>query len=282
MAAITRQRGLVRRFVQRVRRQWRRRRADVHLVSYPKCGRTWLVLLIGKSLQLHYGLKNRNLLKLRAFTRPWRDIPYILQHHDGGPEFLLPEELETDKSAYRGRKVVFMVRDPRDVLVSSYFQKTRRNRNYEGTMGEYVHERRGGIETIVAFYNIWARNCEVPRDFLIIRYEDLHADTPGELRRVLDFIGLDAIADTTLQEAVDFCRFDNMRKLESQNALGTSALAARDQDDQDSYKTRRGEVGGYHEHLHGDALEQVNAIIRERLDPLFAGYIEDDREDQAS
>ncbi len=229
--------------------------------------------MIGRAIQLHYGLHNRNLLKLRHFVRPWRDIPYILQHHDGGPEFLLPEELSDDKSEYRGRKVIFMVRDPRDVLVSSYFQKTRRNLNYEGTLEEYVHERRGGIETITAFYNIWARNRDAPKAFLLVRYEDFHTNPAMELRRVLDFSGLGHIPDTVIEEAVEYARFDNMRKLESTNALGTSALAARDHQDEASYKTRKGEVGGYREYLDGAALELVDQVIGEQLDNMYSDYI---------
>jgi len=39
-------RGPLRQAMKRFKRGWRKWRADVHLVSYPKCGRTWLVLLI--------------------------------------------------------------------------------------------------------------------------------------------------------------------------------------------------------------------------------------------
>ncbi|WP_018860774.1 sulfotransferase domain-containing protein [Thioalkalivibrio sp. ALJ3] len=272
MAAITRKRGPARRLVQLVRRRWRRWRADVHIVSYPKCGRTWLVVLLSKALELHYGIRLRKPLRLRGYCKPWRDIPYILQHHDGGPEFQYPEELDTDKSAYARKKVVFMARDPRDVLVSSYFQKTRRNANYEGTMDDYVHERRGGIETIVDFYSIWARNRHVPEDFLLLTYEDLHADTAGELRRVLDFMGIHGVSDTVIAQAVEYGRFDNMRQLEASNAMGSSALAARDQDDSDSYKTRKGEVGGYREYLDGKSLQHVEDVIALRLDPWFERY----------
>ncbi|ADH85793.1 sulfotransferase domain-containing protein [Desulfurivibrio alkaliphilus] len=272
MPPLVRKRGPVRRLIQRCRRRWRRWRADIHLISYPKCGRTWLALLIGKSLALHHGLNVRNPLRLRDFAKPWRRIPYILQHHDGGPEFLLPEELSTDKSAYAGRKVIFMIRDPRDVLVSSYFQKTKRNANYRGTMEEYVHERRGGIESIVAFYNIWARNRYLPADFLLISYEDLHADPAGELRRVLEFIGYGEISEDIIREAVEFCRFDNMRRLEAGNAFGTSALSAREVDDEESYKTRKGKVGGYGDYLNGEGLAYVEKVIGERLDPFYRRY----------
>ncbi|SFD36874.1 Sulfotransferase domain-containing protein [Thiohalospira halophila DSM 15071] len=273
MTAIVRRRGPVRRAVQLARRRWRKWRAGAHLISYPKCGRTWLVMLIGKALEGHLGKRVRNPMKLRQFVRPWRDVPFILQHHDGGPEFCEPEELPRDKSEYAGRKVLFMVRDPRDVLVSSYFQNTRRNANFSGSMDEFVHQRRGGIETIVTFYNIWAANREVPSGFHLVAYEDLKADTAGGLRAALEFLGIHGVSDSVIQEAVEFCDFNNMRKLEASNALGTSRLAARDTSDPESFKTRKGEVGGYRDYLQGENLAHVERVINERLDPFYQRYL---------
>lgn len=267
-------RGPVRKAIQIIRRRWRRWRADVHIVSYPKCGRTWLVLLIAKSLEGHYGIRRSNPLRLRDYHSWLRGIPYMHPHHDGGPEFLLPEEIERDKSAYRSSRVIFMVRDPRDVFVSSYFQKTKRNYDYEGSLADYLQERRGGIESIVMFYNIWAQNRDVPRDFLLVRYEDLHADTAGQLRRVLEFIGIPDVSDPVIRDAVAFCTFDNMRSLEAGNALGTSALSARDASDEETFKTRRGRIGGYVDYLDAASMERLNTYIDGNLDPLYSDYRE--------
>ncbi len=272
MGVILRQRGLLRERFKHLRRWWRRWRADVHIVSFPKCGRTWLVLLIAKAIESHYGITRRKPLKIRGYHSRRLKIPYIHAHHDGGPEFLLPEELGRDKSFYKTRKVIFLVRDPRDVLVSSYFQKTKRNYNFQGDMGDYVRERRGGIESIVEFYNIWVRNAGVPRDFLQITYEDLHADTEVHLRRALDFIGCSDVSDEDIARSVDYCRFDNMRDLESSNAFQTGALSARDPEDQQTYKTRKGEVGGYISELFADDLAFVEGIIDAQLSDAFAQY----------
>jgi len=74
----------------RLRWWWLHRRADVHMLSFPKCGRTWLVLLVGKAIEYHLGKETKNPLKLRNMRWLSRDIPLILQHHDGGPEFQRP------------------------------------------------------------------------------------------------------------------------------------------------------------------------------------------------
>lgn len=261
----------------RFRWWWLRRRADTHILSFPKCGRTWLVLMLAKAIEFHFGIQSRNPLKLRNLRRPGRGIPLILQHHDGGPEFLRPEELDRDKGRYRGARIVFLVRDPRDVVVSSYYQKTKRNINYSGSLQDYVYERVGSTDTIIDFYNIWARNRDVPRDFLLMTYEDLHVDTQGELRRLVDFLGLDVISDETLRQAVDFCSFDNMRRLEAADEYRTGALAPRDPNDPDTFKTREGRVGSYRDKLDPQEIAHIDAVIDERLDPLFSRYWSDSR-----
>ncbi|WP_290648832.1 sulfotransferase domain-containing protein [Aquisalimonas sp.] len=256
----------------RLRRNWLMRRADIHIVSFPKCGRTWLVLMLSKVIELHYGVSIDNPLKLRRYTRKCRDLPLILQHHDGGPEFQRAEEVETDKSFYRGSKVVFLVRDPRDVTVSAYFQKTKRNINFHGTIREYVYEPVGSIETNIAFYNIWAENRGIPDDFLLLTYENLHADATRELERLVRFVGIKGVSTETLQTAVDACTFENMRRLESTNALGSGRLAPRDVDDQSTYKTREGRIGGYVDHLEPPEIAHVDRLIGARLHDDYAFY----------
>lgn len=256
----------------RIRRWWLHRQAKVHIVSFPKCGRTWLVLLVAKAVEFHFKVSTRNPLKLRRYAGRVPRFPLILQHHDGGPEFLRPEEISQDKSGYAGRKVVFLVRDPRDVLVSSYYQKTKRNINYSGSLDDYVYEPVGSLDSIIEFYNIWARNRHVPADFLLLTYEAMQEDPARELRRTLDFIGMPNIGDAAIQQAVEFCQFDNMRRLELSNQYKTGALSARNPADQSTYKTREGRIGGYRDELQQREIAYMDERIAAHLDPLFDRY----------
>ncbi len=269
---------MLQRYWKRLRRAWLHRKADVHLISFPKCGRTWLVLMIAKVIEGHYGISNKDPLKLHQYKRRARGLPLIIPHHDGGPEFRRPEALEKNKNRYANQKVIFLIRDPRDVTVSSYYQKTKRNINFRGSLREYVYEPVGGIKTILEFYNIWARNRHVPRDFLLVTYESLQGDPLGELRRVIDFLGLAGVGDETLEQAVEYCRFENMRRLESSNALGSKRLAPRDVSDETTYKTREGRVGGYVDHLEPEEVAYINGLLCDHLAPDFHFYCEEPRE----
>ena len=107
----------------------------------------------------------------------------------------------------------------------------------------------------------------------MVRYEDLHADTAKELRRIFDFLEIPDISDAHIREAVEFGSFGNMRSMESSDALKSGRLRARDSSDVESFKTRRGVVGGYVDYLDPEQIAWVEDRIRRDLHPSF-GYSE--------
>lgn len=241
------------------------RRADAFIVSFPKAGRTWLRAMIGKILCEGYGKEFTTELESLADS----NVPYIRITHDGA--HIPAEPLEQDKSKYRNKKVLFLVRDPRDTVVSYYFQCTKRNIKFTGDISTFIRDDGLGINRIINFMNIWARNQHVPREFLMVRYEDMHANPCAELRKVIDFLGINGIEDLDIRQAVDFGRFDNMLNLEKEGNLQGPRLRAGSEGDLDAYKVRKGKVGGYVEYLSIEDAKYVDDRVRENLDPIF-GY----------
>lgn len=266
-----------------------------HLLSFPKCGRTWVRLMLGVVIARHFELTGRvkpaEVLELTPLVKYHPRVPPVLVSHDDDPQWRKPEELGQSKRKYRQSKVIFLARDPRDVVVSVYFQMKKRlsvdpsvprRREalkgvysrmfpYEGDLASYIREDVGGFETIIHFYNIWAENRHVPRAFLLVEYEQLHQDALGVLRGICDFVGLPNVSDTTLEKAVAFTSFDNMRRLEATDAFRSFMLRPSDVHDDESYKVRKGKVGGYKEYLSQGDLEYVNRIMRQKLSPFY-GY----------
>jgi hypothetical protein len=251
---------------------------DVFLVSFPKCGRTWLRLLIGKALAVHFGEGDGNeVLELEPLTARLPGVPRIRVTHHDDPQKKAPEDLSADKGAFRGKRVIFLVRDPRDVVVSMYFQnKCRVKKAFVAQedladAARFVHSRVGSLETILAYYKIWARERHVPAGFLLVRYEDLHSDPAATLRRVFDFLGLPSVGDDALDRAIEYCRFDNMRRMEVEGHFQSARLKTRNPSDPDSFKTRRGEVGAYREYLDPETLSYLDGRVASDMPPLF-GY----------
>lgn len=267
-----------------VLRWYAHRKTEVYLISYPKCGRTWLRLMIGQAIAAHFGLpQDEDTLFVRWKNRPHPQAPHITVVHDDRPMLKAPGELEKSKKRYRSKRVIFLARDPRDVIVSSYFEMKnrgtlfgdnpyeRRKAVFDGSLAEFIHRPQGGFDTILAYYNIWAKNRDLPKGFLLVRYEDMKTDPCGQLRRVVDFLGLEAIPDAILNGAVEFASFENMRKMETQGKFNSGILNPADQQDTETYKTRKGIVKGYLEYLDEEEIAFLNARVSEDLSPIF-GY----------
>jgi hypothetical protein len=237
----------------RRQRQWDR--AHTCVVSFPKSGRTWLHVMLAR---LAHGARAPFVL----------DVPGVLFTHDDADKPGLP--LRTDFGRYAGRKVVLLVRDPRDVLVSYFAHRTRRDRTYAGTLSAFVREPGYGAERIADFLAAWWRHRTVPRSFLLVRYEDLHADPRKELERLARFAGLPH-GDAELEEAAAFGGFDRMVEMERAGAIDDKRLRAADPADPDSYKVRRGAVGGWTAALSRADAAFVNAVMAATL-PAELGY----------
>jgi hypothetical protein len=237
----------------RRQRQWER--AHTCVVSFPKSGRTWLHVMLAR---LAHGAHAPFVL----------DVPGVLFTHDDADKPAQP--LRADFARYAERKVVLLVRDPRDVLVSYFAHRTRRDRTYAGTLSAFVREPGYGAERIVAVLAAWWAHRAVPRGFLLVRYEDLHADPRKELERLARFLGLPH-GDAELEEAVAFGSFDRMVAMERAGAIDDKRLRAADPADQDSYKVRRGEVGRWVNVLTRADAGWVSAVMARTL-PAELGY----------
>lgn len=269
--------------------------ADAYLISFPKCGRTWLRLMMGRALQQQFDLSHPNLqekmLSLTSLAQLHPNIPKVLITHDDNPHWKKPEELETSKKQYKNAKVIFLVRDPRDVLVSTYFEQKKRVsfwadaykkdktlqkyqdriKPYEGNISDFIYEDAGGLKTILNYYNIWERNRQIPKDFLLVRYEDLHENPHGELRRVLEFLEVQ-YREEVISEAVNYSAFDKMRKMEKKGKADPKLKPANPKDEE-SYKTRKGKVGGFWEYLNEEEIAYINRLIDDTLSDFY-GYRE--------
>jgi hypothetical protein len=256
---------------QRIYQHHRPLHGDVFLLSFPKAGRTWLRVMLGRAMAEHFGIRDADLFKLDQMGDPARGIPKIKIKHDDNPELKTPEELVPNKSEYRGVKVVYLVRDIRDLAVSNYFEFTRRRGQEDRGLPAYLRCRRGSVDTMIRHYNIWAANRHVPADFHLVRYEDLHADSASCLNDLLAFLEIANVDGATIRGAIEFASFDNMHDMERSGSFQHRRLRAMDAGDRETYKTRRGKVAGYHDYLSSEEIDRLDSKIRAELDPFY-GY----------
>jgi hypothetical protein len=248
------------------------------IVSAPKSGRTWLRTMLTRFYQIRYGIDRMELVGFYNFHKYHAGIPRIFFTHDN---YIKDYTGNSDKSDFYDKKVVLLVRDPRDVAVSSYFhRKFRANPlkvdlwdvqvSEDGpSMFEFVTSQ---IPRIIDFLNAWHAELAKLREVLVVRYEDLKAEPAGELARILAFLGTPG-TDEEVTDAVSFADYENMKKLEADGAFGRhdQRINPGDLANPQSFKTRRGKVGGYRDYFTDEQVREIDGLVAEPPTPEF-GY----------
>ncbi|TGR37597.1 sulfotransferase domain-containing protein, partial [Mesorhizobium sp. M8A.F.Ca.ET.198.01.1.1] len=120
----------------------------------------------------------------------------------------------------------------------------------------------------IALFNLqWFAAARQMKKIALLRYEDMQRDTEGTLRAIGDFIGRH-FADSDLADVTYNRSFERMRQSEASGELGLrygGKLRPRDPDDPESFKVRRGKVGGYLDYLDAEAIAYCDGVLA-RLD----------------
>ena len=259
--------------------------ADWVLISWGKSGRTWFRVMLSRFYQVKHHLPVNRLLEFDNLHRMQPLVPKVLFSHNNYIRDYLDSFDKLDH--FRDKKVVLLVRDPRDVAVSQFFQWKYRMRPHKKLLNNYprhdadvsvwdfVSNPACGVPRIVDFFNGWARALPVLGDnVLIIRYEDMRADPAGVMARVLDFVETPGTPEE-IAKAVEFASYDNMKKLEEQSLFKGSGARVRpgDKRNPNSFKVRRAKVGGYRDYFDDEQVQKVDRMVVDQLDPVF-GYSE--------
>lgn len=256
--------------------------ADVAIVSFGKSGRTWLRVLLWRYLARKNGYASDSISGFDEFRDRRAGVPVLFFTHDNYIKDFLGHDRKTE--VYRDLPVVLLVRDPRDTAVSQFFQWKHRMVSRKKVINDYplddatsVHDfiagGNAGIPKIISFMNQWADAFDSMSKLLVVKYEDLRADTKGQLRRILEFIGEQPV-EADIEDAVTFASIDNMRRMETENAAKSGAhrsMKPGNADDPSSFKVRRGKVGGWRDYVTEEQANPLDAQVRETLNPVY-GY----------
>ena len=258
------------------------RKIEYYVVGYPKTGNTWFLMMLRRLLVNAYGLPE-TAYRHALFTRLWKrqawkalpeGIPVIhATHHMPCYNSETSAEMRLSLSPFKGKKVILLNRDPKDVLVSLWFHNVFRCNPplYNGTLSEMVRDSRYGLDKYLRYYQTFYEDLRIPSDVLLVRYEDHSADPAAMVRKTADFLGLETVTDEMVGDIVAFSSFDNMKKMEKSNALGSQTLAPAQSDTPQASKVRKGKVGGYREHLDEGSIRYIDDALRQYL-PEFYGY----------
>ena len=186
---------------------------DTFIVSYPRSGNTWTRFLIANLLHPDEPATFANIERLVPDTEAQssRNLKRIPK-----PRFIKSHEYFD----HRYPRVMYVVRDPRDVALSYYdFQRKYEQIEDRYPLEQYVSDFVNG-RLISADWGSWAENVASwiatrrnSKNFLLLRYEDMVSDTTGELLRIADFLELKT-SPRQLDLVIERSSAERMRELE--------------------------------------------------------------------
>jgi len=186
---------------------------DTFIVSYPRSGNTWTRFLIANLLHpqepatflnIERWVPDSEAQSSRYLKRVPR--PRVIKSHE--------------YFDHRLRRVIYIVRDPRDVVLSYYdFQRKYRQIQDDYPLTSYVEDFVAG-RLSSATWGTWRENAGSwisarlgQPDFLLLRYEDMIANTENELGKVARFFALETTRQQ-LSQAVQRSSAERLRSLE--------------------------------------------------------------------
>ena len=111
---------------------------------------------------------------------------------------------------------------------------------------------------------------------LVVRNEDMKANTYAEIERVFKFLSVPVTPDE-IRQAIDYASFQNMRKMEVEGSdqLRAGVMASRDLDRPNSFKVRKGSIGGYTAELSAESIAFADSMVEAQLNPIYQYHASD-------
>jgi sulfotransferase family protein len=187
---------------------------DTFIVSYPRSGNTWTRFLVAN---LVYPGKPVTFANIESLIPDCEALSSRYVKRVPRPRFIKSHEYFDP----RYKKVIYVVRDPRDVALS-YYDFSRKYRHIEDQhpltsyVSDFVAGRLSSADWGTWGENVasWVHTRNGRPGFLLLRYEDMLSNTERELTKVACFLGVDS-APERLASAVERSSADRMRNLEA-------------------------------------------------------------------
>lgn len=188
---------------------------DGFLVSYPRSGNTWTRFLIANLLfpDREVSFLNIDYLIPDVLNVNRRDLakiprPRLIKSH----EYFDP----------RYKKVIYIVRDPRDVAVSYYYFHLKQGFiRDECSLGDFVKRLvDGGVDPEYASWGehvmSWLGTRGDQPGFMLLKYEEMRTNPAQELAKIATFLEIPSDMERVAR-AVQLSSADRMRELESRD-----------------------------------------------------------------
>jgi len=225
------------------------RHDDLYLVSYPKSGATWLDFIIANvNVLMSNSDEEVNAFNIHDFVP---DIHYAKNIGDIRTRFPSYRIIKShDNYNQHYKKVVYLIRDPRDVMIS-YYHFSCALGTYTGSLSDFIQTPNYGIEAWCMHVKGWFEDSPVALRIYFMRYEDMKNDAFATLNVMYEMLG-HHIPETILRRAIELSSFSKMKESEIKWAYG-----GRPSGEKLNFM-RKGKSGAYLEELSAEDIKNID------------------------
>ncbi len=233
------------------------RQTDVYLVGHPKSGNTWLAYMLGIILNAEKD-DEVTLSSVSQF------VPNIHNHDEKIAQFnhlAAPRVFRNESPVFADLypKTIYIVRDPRAVLLS-YYHHSQHAKQQQRTLEAFIDEMLtyGCIKSWEPELIRWDTQVtewidrSKKQPVKIIRYEDLVEDRAGNLRDLIDFAEI-SCEDNLFSLAVEKGNFKSMQKDEMQHG----AESYPGEKGSKGLFVRKGKIDSWKEEMSVDVISKI-------------------------
>lgn len=206
--------------------------ADSFLLSFPKCGRTWVRYTLGSYFHYKYGVEKTHRLNAykpdspHKFTqRKKSGCPLVSFTHDyfSMADRITKKQFQTFEQQcnnfifsnfYHSKPTVILFRDPVDAVVSFYYDDLRSSNKSGISMDDWFRHKTFGLNGVIKYFDLAIKLSEKIPNKLILSYENLKQGKGWS--ELINFItnGCDM---AILEKSIEENKFDVAQKREKAN-----------------------------------------------------------------
>ncbi|XP_051121384.1 cytosolic sulfotransferase 5-like [Andrographis paniculata] len=253
------------------------RNDDVLLASSMKTGTTWL-----KSLALSCNRRNGGADDPLATENPHFLVPTVeveqfikkpckIDVYDASaprllhthlPYSLLPDSIKSSSSS---SKIVYIVRNPKDTLISMwhFWSSNLRPLPLEKAVDSFC----SGVHIFGSFFDhvaeYWIESRKRPEKILFLKYEELKNNPKAEVMKMAEFMGKALGSEDEVEKILWRCSLERLSNLEV-NKTGERALWHLS----NSSFFRKGKVGDWKNYLTPEMVEKIDQLSRDKHETI--------------
>lgn len=250
---------------------------DYAFVSFPKNGRTWIRLFLNYYFFFKYPLSvtRRNAERYKKTPYKIPEIYYTHGGHDGLNSRKEKTTISKEIKKHADEDIVFLIRDPRDTVISYYHQLSNREMLSDKdtvniSLEEFLVHPLYGIERVIEFNNTWYGSRDSFKSFNLFSYEKFKSDKRNELLRLLGcFEEAGYFNEQAFEEAFKASSFEVMKNNEQASLHDEYVLSPSKKGGEEGFKVRKGSSGGFRNVLTSEQISYCNEKLKKLNNALL-------------